>query len=60
MVDFELSNFDDDDCTKGELKVQPCDATWQVLTAYKSAPGKENIKIELPTILEGMQLYNLL
>ena len=55
-----MSNFDDDDCTKGELKVQPCDATWQVLTAYKSAPGKENIKIELPTILEGMQLYNLL
>ena len=46
LVDFELSNFDDD-YTKGRSKVQLNDDALHRLTAYKSAPYKHNFKIKL-------------
>ena len=43
-----MSKFDDG-CTEGGSKVQPCGATSQGLTAYKSAPYRN---IEMHTVVQ--------
>ena len=44
-IDFQLSNFDDN-CSKGGLTAQTCDAALHALTAHEGAPYKESFRLE--------------